>query len=142
MNTKYQATISEHINVPASKVWEALVNPEIVKQYFFGVELITDWKKGSSIIYKGVWEGKTFEDKGTVLEIILEQLLITSYWSSFSGLPDSPENYQIVTYNLEPMADGTKLTVTQSNIRSEEAKNHSQENWKTVLGAMKKLLEI
>ncbi len=58
-----------------------------------------------------------------------------------SGLPDMPESYQKVTYALAPVADGTELTVTQENIKTEAAKNHSEENWKLVLANLKKLLE-
>src|SRR5258706_3209022 len=42
-------------------------SPEILKQYYFGADIISDWKMGSSIIYKGEWQGKPYEDKGTIL---------------------------------------------------------------------------
>ncbi|HTD40922.1 MAG TPA: SRPBCC family protein, partial [Mucilaginibacter sp.] len=60
---------SIEVNAPAGKVWEALTNPEIVKQYFFGTNVKTDWKKGSPIIWEGEWEGKTYRDKGEILDI-------------------------------------------------------------------------
>lgn len=49
-------TLTKSIRIIAStaKVWEALTNPERIKQYFFGTECINDWKKGSPILYKGV----------------------------------------------------------------------------------------
>ncbi len=51
MTQKYSAKESVVINAPASKVWQALVTPDIIKQYLFGVETISDWQEGSSIIY-------------------------------------------------------------------------------------------
>ena len=57
------------INAPAAKVWEALMNPEKVKQYFFGTNVISEWKKGSPIIWEGEWEGKTYQDTGKILDI-------------------------------------------------------------------------
>lgn len=35
---------------PASKVWDALVNPEQTKKYMFGCETVSDWKPGSHLI--------------------------------------------------------------------------------------------
>ncbi|MFI5136031.1 MAG: SRPBCC domain-containing protein, partial [Chitinophagales bacterium] len=75
------------------------------------------------------------------IEIIPEKLLLCNYWSGFSGLPDVPENYQNVRYELSAENGGTKLSITQDNIPSEESKTHSEQNWKIVLDEMRKLLE-
>jgi len=141
MKNDFIASVSVSIAASPAKVWQALTDPSLVKQYFFGVDLITDWKKGSPIIYRGVWEEKMFEDRGNILEIIPEKLLLCNYWSSFSGLPDAPENYQNVRYELSMENGGTKLSITQDNIPSEESKTHSEQNWKTVLDGMRKLIE-
>ncbi|MEI6222962.1 MAG: SRPBCC family protein [bacterium] len=129
------------INAPLAKVWDALINPAVIKQYLFGTEAISDWKAGSAIIYKGMWEGKEYADKGQILTLIPEKILATTYWSSFSGLPDAPENYQKVTYEITPENNAIKLTIKQDNILSQEAKAHSEQNWKTVLETIKKILE-
>ena len=57
------------INAPAAKVWRALTDAAIVKQYFFGTNVKSDWKKGSPIIWEGEWEGRTYQDTGTILDI-------------------------------------------------------------------------
>jgi uncharacterized protein YndB with AHSA1/START domain len=57
------ARTSITIHAPVSGVWEALTEPELIKQYLFGTEAVSDWKVGSSIAYKRVWEGKSYEDK-------------------------------------------------------------------------------
>ena len=46
------------INVPTAKVWDALVNPEMIKQYMFGTNAVSDWKEGAPIVWKGEWQGK------------------------------------------------------------------------------------
>ena len=69
------------------------------------------------------------------------QKIVTTYWSSFSGLPDEPENYQRVTYELIPEGEETIMTVVQTNAATAEAATHSEENWRSVLGKMKALLE-
>ena len=129
------------INVPASKVWEALTTPALIKQYFFGTDAVSDWKVGSPLIFKGEWQGKIYEDKGTILESVPNKLFKYSYWSSMSGMEDKPENYVNVTYELTENNNATTLTITQENIPDEKTKEHSEQNWRKVLEDLKKLLE-
>jgi uncharacterized protein YndB with AHSA1/START domain len=134
-----QATIS--IQASISKVWEALTSPDLIKQYLFGTTVKTDWQVGSPIIYEGQWQGKPYQDKGTILQIESGKLLVSTYWSSMAGLPDVPENYKTVRYELSPDGSGTRLTITQDNNTSQDEANHSSQNWKMVLEGIKKLLE-
>ena len=134
-----QATVT--INTSAAKVWEALTNPEILKQYYFGADIISDWKVGSPIIYKGQWQGKSYEDKGTILTFEPGKLLVTTHWSPLSGVADSPENYHKVTYELSEQDGSTQVTLTQDNNATEEEKTQSDQFWKTMLDGLKKLLE-
>ena len=141
MNKNYTAEVTATINAPAAKVQEAFTNPELLKKIFFGAEVISDWKVGSSIIYKGVWEGKPYEDKGIILQFELEKLLVTTHWSPLSGVPDVPENYHTVSYKLSGKGNSTKLTITQDNNATEDEKMHSEQNWKMMLVGVKKMLE-
>ena len=125
----------------ASRVWEALTNPKLIKQYLFGADVISDWKEGSPIIYKGIYEGKTYEDKGSVLKVEPEKLLLITHWSPLSGSPDTPENYHKVSYELAVENSSTQLTITQDNNSSEEEQEQNAKFWKMVLDGMKKLLE-
>ena len=129
------------IDAPAIKVWEALTTPSIIKQYFFCTDTITDWKVGSPIFFRGEWQGEKYEDKGTILEVVLQKLFKYKYWSSMSGIADKPENYVNITYRLTPESDTTTLTITQENIPDQKMKAHSEQNWNKVLGELKKLLE-
>ena len=141
MNNTYISKASTIINTSTSKIWDALTKPRIIKQYMFGTEVITDWQVGSPITYKGIWDGKAYEDKGKVLQIEIKKLLVSTFWSSLAGLPDIPENYKTVRYELVPEDNGTRLTITQDNNDSQEEATHSEQNWKMVLDGMKKLLE-
>jgi uncharacterized protein YndB with AHSA1/START domain len=139
--TDIELTIAEEINAPRASIWDALINPDKIKQYLFGTTTHCDWKVGSSLRFTGEWESQHYEDKGIILAIKAEQLLSYSYWSNFSGLPDMPEYYQIVSFHLENAGDKTRLRLTQQNISSEEAKSHSEQNWKMVLNSFKELVE-
>ena len=96
---------------------------------------------GSPIIYKGIWQGQAYEDKGTVLHVEPGKLLVSTFWSSLSGLSGIPENYKTVRYELSTAGDGTRLTLTQDNNDSQEEADHSEQNWKMVLDGLKNLLE-
>lgn len=141
MNKTHTAQVTITINAPTSKVWEALTKPVLIKQYLFGTEVTTDWQVGSPITYKGEWQGKSYEDKGKVLQIEPETLLVSTFWSSLAGLPDLPENYKLVRYELSSEGSGTRLTITQDNNATPEEANHSEQNWKMVLAGIKKLVE-
>ena len=136
---KAQATIT--INAPTSKVWDALTKPDLIKQYMFGTNVTTDWQVGSPITYKGVWEGKPYEDKGKILQIEPGKRLVSTFWSALSGQPDLPENYKTIQYELSKEGEGTRLTVIQDNNGSEEEAVHSEQNWQMALDGIKKLLE-
>lgn len=139
--TNIELNLTQEIMAPISEVWDALVNPAKIKMYLFGTDTHCDWKVGSSLRFTGEWEGKTYEDKGTILTIEKEKVLSYDYWSNFSGVPDEAENYQIVTFRLGTHDGGTLLHLTQQNIRSEEVKAHSIENWSMVLRSLKNLVE-
>jgi uncharacterized protein YndB with AHSA1/START domain len=102
---------------------------------------MSDWRVGSTITYKGVWQGKPYEDKGKILDLVPNKLLRSTYWSGMSGLKDAPENYSTVTYTLSEVGGSTTLTVTQDNNPTRESAEHSQSNWAIVLKGLKDLLE-
>jgi uncharacterized protein YndB with AHSA1/START domain len=129
------------IAAPTAKVWEALTKPELIRQYLFGTEAVSDWKVGSPLLFKGTWEGKEYLDKGVIRKVKPERFLEYTYLSSFSGLNDVPENYNVVTFELEPKGAGTTLKLRQSNIPTEQSRKHSEENWNGVLQTLKGLLE-
>ena len=141
MKNKYIAKAEMKFNVPIAKVWDALTNPEIIKKYFFGTNAVSTWKVGSTIEFKGEWEGKEYLDKGVILKSEKGKIFQYTYLSSFSGLEDKPGNYHTVTYELTSENSKTKLSVTQDNINTEESKNHSEQNWALVLNTLKGILE-
>ena len=69
-NKKLMAKTSITITAPVTEVWQALVNPKMIKQYMFGTNVVTDWKEGSPIVWQGEWQGKAYEDKEPCLKSI------------------------------------------------------------------------
>jgi uncharacterized protein YndB with AHSA1/START domain len=141
MNRGLVAKASITVNASINKVWDSLVNPEIIKQYMFGTDVVSDWKEGGSIVWKGEWQGKKYEDRGVILKLKPKKLIQYSHFSPLSGLPDKPENYHIVTIELFNKSKVTTISLTQDNDDNEEAKKHSEQNWTMMLQNLKRLLE-
>ena len=141
MDNQLIAKAAININAPLSKVWDALINPKLIKKYMFGTDVISDWKEGSKIIWQGEWQGKTYVDNGVILRMIPEKLIQYSHFSPLSGLPDNPDNYHRVTIELLHEKTDILVSLTQDNSQTEQEKQHSEKNWKMVLESIKKLLE-
>jgi len=141
MNKRLIAKASISINAPADKVWDTLTNPEVIRQYMFGTNLISDWKEGSPIIWKGEWQEKKYEYKGVILKLRPERLIQYSHFSPLSGKPDLPENYHTVTIELVSHGVETTVSLSQDNNETEQTREHSEKNWKMMLASLKKLLE-
>jgi uncharacterized protein YndB with AHSA1/START domain len=69
------------IDAPIDEVWNALTTPELIKRWFFGVDTETDWQVGSPLVHRGEWQGKPYEDKGTILASEPPTKLVHTHWS-------------------------------------------------------------
>ena len=134
-------TKSSTIDAPIEEVWKALTTPARIKLWFFGVDTETDWKVGSPLVHRGEYRGEPYEDKGEIIHFDPPERLVHTHWSDLSGKPDSPEQYQEVTWALADRGEATELTITERNLPSEEAKAVSDESWGIVLENLKELLE-
>jgi uncharacterized protein YndB with AHSA1/START domain len=140
MKSDLTAHVSIDFNAPKARVWKALTDPADIKQYFFGTNLITEWKVGGPIRFVGEWEGKAYEDKGTVLKFEPQSLIQFDYWSSMSGTEDKPENYQTITYRVTEKEGITNLQIIQDGV-TEATREHSEQNWKMIFEEMRGFVE-
>ncbi|HZD18762.1 MAG TPA: SRPBCC domain-containing protein [Actinomycetota bacterium] len=141
MPTGLTTHVQVMIDAPAPAVWRALTEPDLIRRWFFGVETETDWSVGGPIVHRGEYQGRPYEDKGTIVRFEPERLLVHSHWSPVSGLPDEPGRYQEVTWSLTGRDGATELTVSEVNLPSEAARDVSEQSWRAALGALKTLLE-
>lgn len=136
------------INAPASKIWDALTNPEQTRKYMFGCAAVSDWSPGSPLLWKGVFDGKEIVAvKGHIKEIEKNERLVYTVFDPNSTIEDVPENYTTVTCTLIPQGNQTRLTVSQGDFATvaegERRYNDSLEGggWSSILEKIKEILE-
>ncbi len=142
MNQDLSQSHSIEISAPIATVWKALITPEIIAKYLHGTETITDWKVGNKVTFQGEYEGKTYSDGGIIKEFIPNQKISYTYWSSFTGQEDKPENYSLITYDVEPIsANKTKFTWTTKGFSSEKEFEGSKSSMPKFLENIKSIVE-
>jgi uncharacterized protein YndB with AHSA1/START domain len=138
------AQVSRHVDAPPAEVWKAITDPARLKRFFFGADVESGWKPGDPIRMRGEFKGKAYEDKGEIREAVAGQRLSFSHYSPLSGAPDSPENYHLVAFELAPDGDGSKVTLSQSNLdgkvrpSDKEHRAEYEKNWQGVLDGLAK----
>jgi uncharacterized protein YndB with AHSA1/START domain len=135
------ATAEIDVDARADLVWQALTDPEMIKEYLFGSVVHTDWSPGSKIVWKGEFDGKPYEDKGEIVQFEPPRLLVLTHFSPMSGQADEPSNYHTLTYRLEPDGERTHVSLSQDNNASAEEAEHSRSTWDTVLTGLKRVVE-
>ena len=145
MSKSLVAKASTTIEVSREKVWDALVSPAAIKQYMFGAEVVSTWRAGAPIVWKGEWNGKPYEDRGVIRSVEPEVRLAYTHWSPLSGQPDTAESYHTIIIELAdgPAGPGarTHVSLSQDNNPNEQTRQHSEQNWNVMLAGLKKYLE-
>ncbi len=134
------------INASADKVWETITNPDKIEQYLFGSRIETDWKPGSKSNFYIEQDKKQITIvKGEVIRNIPGKLLEHTLFPAGTKLNDSPENYIVITYELEEHGDETDLTIVQKGYKYVEDGLQryidTQKGWKVALPRLKEVAE-
>jgi uncharacterized protein YndB with AHSA1/START domain len=130
-----------NINASIKKVWKTVTEPEMVKLWQFGSDLITTWKVGSEIKFVTEWEGQIFEQWGKVLEVRENKLLKYSLFAPRPDLEDKPENYFVMSYVLTEENGKTKLEIIQEDNRPNAVQEEQQGEENPILKSLKNLAE-
>jgi hypothetical protein len=138
---KYSLSVEVTARSTAGEAWDLLVDPGKLGRLFWGSTVESDFKAGSSIVWKGMWEGKPFEDKGTITKREERSLLQCTHWSPTSGTPDEDAYRHLLTFRLAPEKGGVRITLQHENIPTLAMKEHSEGMWNDLLGRMKAMLE-
>ncbi len=136
------ATAAVDVDASRERVWDALTDPAQISAYMDGSQVETDWVVGSPIVWRGEYEGRSYEDKGEVLAFDPPQRLSVTHYSPLAGEEDAPENYHTLVYSLsEADGGGTHLEFTQDGCDSAEQAEQFSKNWQQMLDGMKESVE-
>ncbi len=127
-----------YIKTTPERLWEAITNPEMRRKYNFGVRVKSDWTPGSR--YEGVSPlapGALLE--GENLEVDPPRRLVQSFRALWSD-DVKREGTSRVTWEIEPVGDSCRLTVTHDQLR-EGANAELYGGWMMILSGLKTLLE-
>ncbi|GJM28493.1 MAG: ATPase [Cyclobacteriaceae bacterium] len=134
------------INAPVSTVWDALINPELTKQYMFGCEAKCSWKVGDPIEWIGSEDGVVYV-KGSLVTFEPNKRFAFTVFDPHGSYADIPENYLTATYTLTPEGGNTHLNVIQGDYEKVAEGNKryqdtmDQGGWNGVLESLKKIVE-
>ena len=124
-----------------AQVWDALTNPEKTKEYFFNCEVLSDWKVGSPITFKGRVMMKKIELHGEIVAIEPERLLKYTLKNSEDEHPDSTST---VTDRLDYVNGETVVSITDDvgvGAGAEKRYEKSVQGWDNILSGLKAIVE-
>jgi uncharacterized protein YndB with AHSA1/START domain len=128
-----------NIAATPEKVWNALIDGESTKKYW-GMENVSDWKPGSKWEHKQAGEPTTVMLVGRVVEFTPHRRMIWT-WADSSDAA-RPEKHSRVTFDLEPVEDMVRLTVTHDELETDsDMEKGIRAGWPRVLSSLKSLLE-
>jgi uncharacterized protein YndB with AHSA1/START domain/DNA-binding transcriptional ArsR family regulator len=127
-----------YIKTTPERLWEAITDPEQRSKYNFGVGVTSDWTPGSR--YESVHPGAGITiAEGENLEVEPPRRLVQSFNALWSD-DVKAEGTSRVTWEIEPVGDSCRLTVTHDELR-EGANDELYGGWPMILSGLKTLLE-
>jgi uncharacterized protein YndB with AHSA1/START domain len=127
-----------YIKTTPERLWEAITDSELRRKYTFGVGVTSDWSPGSHYEAVHPAAGITISE-GENLEVEPPRRLVQSFTALWSDEVRS-EGTSRVTWEIEPVGDSCRLTVTHDELR-EGANDQVYGGWPMILSGLKTLLE-
>ncbi|MGD0724232.1 MAG: SRPBCC family protein [Spirochaetia bacterium] len=136
---KPQFVYVTYISATPEKLWNALIDAEMTTKYWQHVN-VSDWQPGSR------WEHRRADKDGAVLLVgkVIEsspprRLVLT--WA-FPADEAREEKHTRVTFELEPIGDVVRLTVTHDRLEpGSDMLQGITQGWPKVLSSLKSLME-
>jgi uncharacterized protein YndB with AHSA1/START domain/DNA-binding transcriptional ArsR family regulator len=127
-----------YIRTTPERLWLAITDPDARARYQFGARVESDWSPGShyQVVHAGAPRPLI---EGENLEIDAPRRLVQSMRAQWDDDALS-EATSRVTWEIEPVGDSCRLTVTHDQLR-EGADEHVYGGWPMILSGLKTWLE-
>ena len=127
-----------YIKTTPERLWKAITDPEMRSKYNFGVRIKSDWKPGSRYLSSHpAGAGPLVE--GENVEVDPPRRLVQTMRALWDE-DVKKEGTSRVTWEIEPVGDSCRLTVTHDQLR-EGANEELYGGWPMILSGLKTLLE-
>lgn len=127
-------TIVRRIKAAPVKVWAAITQPDQMMQWWGPdagptLSVVADVRPGGrfSVVFR-LLNGDEHNPTGIYQEVVPEKKLVFTW-----DLPGTSERKSLVTFQLEPLDDGTSLTLTHEYLPDEEARTSHEKGWNGLL---------
>ena len=128
--------VTVDIRATPERVWQAMTDPTLTREYFYGTDILSDWKPGSR------WTSESDGNvslEGKIVEIDAPRRLVQTFHVTDDD-PAASEDPSTVTWELTPMGDSTRLHLRHEG-QGEGTMAYTEGGWEYILEGMKDLLE-
>ena len=127
-----------YIRTTPERLWQAITDGETRSKYQFGMRITSDWTPGSRFEMSHPGAGQLLGE-GENLEIDPPRRLVQSMVALW-GDDVKSEGTSRVTWEIQPIGDSCRLTVTHDQLR-EGANDQLYGGWPMILSGLKTWLE-
>jgi uncharacterized protein YndB with AHSA1/START domain len=128
-----------YIRATPERIWQALTDSDLVKRYYFGSVIDSDFKPGSPIIYKQPDTGR-LDIEGEIVEADPPRKLVHTFAIRYD--PDVSDPPTRVTWEITPMGETCRVAITHDGFSEENATFESTKGgWPIILSGLKTLIE-
>jgi uncharacterized protein YndB with AHSA1/START domain len=137
---KPQFVYVTYIATSPEKLWKALIDPAMTTKYWQHVN-VSDWKPGSRWEHRGADKERELKLVGKVIESSPARRLVLTW--AFPADEAREEKHTRVTFEIEPIGDVVRLTVTHDRLEPDSKMlDGITKGWPKVLSSLKTMLEV
>ena len=139
MDQKPDHVYEVYIRTTPERLWQALVDGELTRQYYYNSRVESDWQQGSHYLYRSPDGGVLID--GDVIEADPPRRLVTTFRALWSqGAAEAVPT--TVTFEISPVGAACKLTLIHAGLEpASPLTSGINTGWTQILSSLKTLLE-
>jgi uncharacterized protein YndB with AHSA1/START domain len=136
MNNLTTREFTVDVTASPERVWQAITDPKLTRQYYYGTDIISDWTPGAR--WTSESDGHVFLE-GEIVEIEPNRRIV----QTFHVVDEEPASGDLpsrVSWELAPAADGTRLRITHEG-QGDATLDYTEGGWEHILFGLKSVCE-